>query len=155
MCKISYFISEFHNQRILNHEWWWLLGGEVLRNIYSILHVFQQEFTNRSDQSLTIQIHIVLIRKFKHEFWASFFRVKSLHKKPGSHTFRNTKFWFFVNYSRSDYISSHSRPSKRLYGCRHRKKSCQRETPFSDILYEDELLKDLTLESELMEVISG
>ena len=83
------------------------------------------------------------------------FRVKSLHKKPGSHTFRNTKFWFFVNYSRSDYISSHSRPSKRLYGCRHRKKSCQRETPFSDILYEDELLKDLTLESELMEVISG
>ena len=90
LCKISSFISEFHNQRILNHEWWWLLGGEVLRNIYSILHVFQQEFTNRSDQSLAIQIHKVLIRKFKHEFWGSFFRVKSLHKKPGLHTLKWT-----------------------------------------------------------------
>lgn len=70
-------------------------------------------------------------------------------------SFRNLELEFFVRYSRSDYISSYSRPSKRLYGCRHRKKSCQRETPFSDILYEDELLKDLTLESELMEVISG
>ena len=104
-------------------------------------------FDHSNSQSAHSQIQTRILRLI--------FRVKSLHKKPGSHTFRNTKFWFFVNYSRSDYISSHSRPSKRLYGCRHRKKSCQRETPFSDILYEDELLKDLTLESELMEVISG
>ena len=41
------------------------------------------------------------------------------------------------------------------FGCRHRTKSCQEETPISDILYEDELFKDLTLESGLMEVISG
>ena len=41
------------------------------------------------------------------------------------------------------------------FGSRHRTKSCQKETPIPDILYEDELFKDLTLESGLMEVISG